>query len=794
LYSFKLSARPDGELLVDHLKDVADISLERFQSIKHNLESILPQKILENLVYITGFSHDFGKATSFFQDYLKADETQKEKLRNHPETHHGLLSAVFTYWLIKSYFNKVKIPLENPLVPFLPFLFFLMVKRHHGNLGDPIKEELYSAQFDYLNKQKDNLNKEELGEILNLLSNKINIEYELSDFPDDVEEYCKTEFLKGVRRKLNFKRKFPQNIASYTIFQFFYSILLYADKESVILGTKNGRRQKINSDIITKYKNEKFEKPQSEIDKIREKIFSDADEIIKKAGLDNKIFSLNVPTGTGKTLTSLHIALKIRERLEKEKNFTPRIIYCLPFTSIIDQNYDILQEVFNNPSSDILLKHHYLSDVVYKTNLKENGEYDTEKSQFLIESWESEIIVTTFVQLFHTLLTNKNRSLKKFHKLSNAVILLDEVQTIPIKYWLLIRNIFKTLTEYFNSYVILITATQPRIFKETSIVELVPQKQNYFNKLNRVNLNFLVEDLDLDAFNNLIYEEINHSDESFLIVLNTINSSLKVYEFLKEMNIDTPVYYLSTNIIPKERLERIKHIKEKKERKIIVSTQLVEAGVDIDVENVWRDFGPLDSINQVSGRCNRNFNEKLGNVIIFQLKNDDGKYFYRHIYGDSVLSIIETKSAFGNKRKFDEREFLENIDGYYKRIEAKMSNVDSENIIENVNQLKFNEISKFKLIEEKDYYKKDVFIEIDDNAKKIWSKFIEIRKLPLFERKTEFLNIKKEFYDYVISVPKTCVPEEEFENTGIVYVDNSQVDSCYNFTTGWKRDNESLLF
>ncbi|MHA1381527.1 MAG: CRISPR-associated helicase Cas3', partial [Candidatus Helarchaeota archaeon] len=741
MFSFKLLARP-GELLVEHSERVADLSIKRFKDYSHNLSIILDLEgsILENLVYTTGFSHDFGKATSYFQEYIKADNEEKQKLKNQPETHHGLLSAVFTYWLIKSYFKIKDITSKNSFLPFLPFLFFLMVKKHHGNLEDPINDELFSQQYDYLEYQIRELDKKEIEQLLSFLSKKVNVNFRMSEFPVNIKSFIKNEFrsqIKPTSIRKKFLKEFPDKIENYITFQFFYSILLQSDKESIVIEKRNKKRPRISTDIVRKFKKKKFGEPRTRIDQIREEIFIDSHRTINETDLSQNIFSLNVPTGSGKTLTALSVALRLRERLEKEKGFIPRIIYSLPFTSIIDQNYDVFHEVLNNPSSELLLKHHHLSELFYKS--RNDDEYDTNQSQFLIESWESEIVVTTFIQLFHTLLSNKNRALKKFHKLANSIILLDEVQTIPIKYWLLIRAVLSKICDVFNTYIILMTATQPRIFPGEKIVELVPDKDKYFGKLNRVHLSFEKKDFALNDFEELILLSIIDSSESFLIVLNTINSSLHLYNFLIKKEIDRNVlFYLSTNIIPKHRTQRIRRIRDSRKKKIIISTQMVEAGVDIDVENVWRDFGPLDSINQICGRCNRNFGDRLGNVKIFQLKNEEGNYFYKYIYGDSPLSLIETINSFKGKTSFDENEFLKNIDNYYQKIEENMSNVVSENVIENVKKLRFDKISKFRLIENDDYYKKDVFIEYDEKAKEAWGKFIRIRKSSIFERKLAF--------------------------------------------------------
>ncbi len=777
-----------GKLLNDHLEQVANSCVIKFNRTKHNLSDFFPTKIWEKLVWLIGFSHDIGKATKYFQNYLfESNKEKKIVLKNQPETSHSLLSAVIAFWILEQ-FVKGK---NNSLFSLMPFYIFLIIKRHHGNIRNVIPSREANNELDsntdFLDKQFTGIDKDPLAIFFHRINDKLDLELEVNKFPKQIKDYYKTEIRRKTKNLFKYSEK---KIDYYLIFQFLYSILLHSDKYDAIFGSECAeKRALLNRNIVEDFKNKKFGEPETKIDRVRENIFNDANKTADNVNLRHKLYSLNVPTGSGKTLTALSVALRLRERLEKEEGFTPRIIYSLPFTSIIDQNYDVFYEVFNSPNSELLLKHHHLSELFYKSDRDE--EFDTNQSQFLIESWESEIIVTTFIQLFHTLLTNRNRALKKFHKLANSIILLDEVQTIPIKYWHLVRDVLRTMSEVFNTYVIMMTATQPRIFSKKEIVELVPEKVKYFGKLNRVHLSFEKNDYALKNFNELVLKNIISSEESFLIVLNTIKSSSQLFNFLIENGINEYIFYLSTNIIPKHRSHKIRKIKESKERKIIISTQMVEAGVDIDVENVWRDFGPLDSINQVCGRCNRNFRDRLGNVRIFQLRNEENNYLYKYIYGDSPLSLIETINSFRGKTSFNEHEFLKNIDNYYQRIEENMSSSISEKIIGDVKKLKFDEISKFRLIENDDYYKKDVFIEYDETAKVIWRKFIDIRELPIFERNVEFTKIKRELYEYVISIPVKYVVDDEFEDSGIVYIPNDRVELCYDTESGWKRENGS---
>jgi CRISPR-associated endonuclease/helicase Cas3 len=254
--------------------------------------------------------------------------------------------------------------------------------------------------------------------------------------------------------------------------------------------------------------------------------------------LTQKIYSLNAPTGTGKTLTGLAFANKLASRLRSEQGFNPRIFYCISFISVIDQNCEVFEKVFETvtgkkPTNDLLLKHHHLADTYYSTD---ENEFDPEKGLFLVEGWNSEVIVTTFVQLFHTLFTNRNRSLRKYHRLANSIIILDEVQSLPHKYWLLLREYLKTLSALFNTYFVFMTATQPLIFQpETEIKELCANNDQYFRQFDRLDLVTRLEPITLDVFMEQVAADIEANPEkSFLIIMNTINSSQQVYQHLQK--------------------------------------------------------------------------------------------------------------------------------------------------------------------------------------------------------------------------------------------------------------------
>jgi CRISPR-associated endonuclease/helicase Cas3 len=424
---------------------------------------------------------------------------------------------------------------------------------------------------------------------------------------------------------------------------------------------------------------------------------------------------------------------------------------------------------------------------------------DIGKDLLLIEGWNSEVIVTTFFQFFYSLLSNRNKSIRKFHNIVNSIVILDEIQAIPHHYWFLLNKIIHFLAERFNVYFILVTATQPLLFNErdNEIKPLIKDKKKYFKALNRVELNYNPEPICLEKFQEILGEDLFiNKNKDFLIVLNTIGSSLEIYNFICQLELEnTEVYYLSTNIIPRERLKRIKKSrKNTKKRKIIISTQLIEAGVDLDVNVVYRDFAPLDSINQVAGRCNRNFIQNKGSIKLFVLKaEEEKKEYHRYIYDNFIISKTKDVLEEANNKQIEEKDFLSLNNLYFDKVNQGKADDKSKEILGYVKKLTFSELNKFKLIEN-NYKKIDIFVEVDERGKEIYQKYKKLSlKKNMFERKNEFLKIKKIFYDYVISVPYKYANDFIVEDKAIGHISLEEIEqnNYYNPETGFKRKDES---
>ncbi|MDS1029151.1 CRISPR-associated helicase Cas3' [Bacillota bacterium LX-D] len=766
-YSFRLKARPD-ELLVDHALQTANSCREKMLDVLPSLG--IPAGFLKNVSYLIGLGHDLGKATTYFQKRLE-DPSFKTAVTNHSE-----LSAMITWDLVQQYGTQNKCDPE--LVKLVGVLAYLVVRKHHGAIGNAENILETDADEDVLEKQLGSL---DIAEVLAIIAeSEIPVEYQWNK---EVLLKLRKTVWKSWDKLLDYS-----GMPLYYLHKLFFSALVASDKGSVILqGRKPSLAQGDGSKIpmIEHYK-KKFN-GDSTLDIMREELYQEALRNVEKF-LDNPLLSLNMPTGTGKTLTSLAVAYRIKELLNK----SGPIIYCLPFTSVIDQNYQVFEEVIENyskrlPTSSELIKHHYLAAKDYKDA---EQEWNPDESRFLIQAWESELIVTTFVQLFHTLAGNGNRQLIKLHRLKNAVIILDEVQAIPVKYWCFIRKVLKTLAQELQCHIILVTATLPLIFDQSEIKNLITKPQAYFQKVNRTKLKlYHTKPLLLqDFYHHLecLIEQNNNKD--ILIVLNTIQSAAQVYDYLKDKEYQRDYFYLSSYVVPKERTERLKQLKDKKNKKqkpkLIVTTQLIEAGVDLDVGLVIRDFGPLDAINQVAGRCNRHWNRsEAEQVYIFRLLNDKGKDFAFMIY-DPIL-LLATQECLNGASEVPEQDYWLLNNKYFEKLKIKRSEEDKK-LIDLAGRLEHDTVSRsFQLIE--DLPKTPVFIQLDAEAEKLWQKYLAmINEKEAWQQKEAFSEFKKEFMEYVINVTeKDTAGLSQVED--FYLISKEQLNDFYHLETGFIR-------
>lgn len=367
------------------------------------------------------------------------------------------------------------------------------------------------------------------------------------------------------------------------------------------------------------------------IDETRQKI----SQICLSRSTDQQgIYSLTVPTGGGKTLASLRYALH-----HAQKHNLDRIIYIIPYTSIIDQNAETVRTILGE---EWVLEHH--------SNL--NPEKQTWQNKLLSENWDRPIVFTTMVQFLDAWFGSGTRGARHIHPMTNSILIFDEIQTLPVKCVHLFCNTLNWLTQYGGSSAILCTATQPLLgensldlfpsFKRTKaqmrgLLKLSPNSEimgdlakvnELFTDLSRVNIQFnpKLGGWSVEDAGEFLLEQAEQFS-SCLFIVNTKKWAQQLYQYCQQKNLPKEVlFHLSTNQCPAHRKALFETIKQRLKQKlpvICISTQLIEAGVDISMACVIRALAGLDSIAQAAGRCNRHGeNRDKGTVWVVNLKNE----------------------------------------------------------------------------------------------------------------------------------------------------------------------------
>lgn len=728
------------QYLGDHLLAVADLLVQLYVSRQPGTSNPEMQEALWKL----GMAHDLGKATSYFQRDVRAPEDKRTK---NPKKNHALISALFAYWYL---------PKDYKLFG------YLAVKRHHGDINNGNEEFNDWKKIDILKLQ--------VEDIRNNAHTRQELERIYGISLDGFFEFVTRQNLEKIKQEfIQSERSMP------SVFDFIcnmYSKLLSADKLQLLPETPPIPAHKPYSYIET-YKNNirsKFLEAHPEcrdlgVFTMRDEIF----EVLKRELPDvdlhtESFFSLNIPTGLGKTFLAYYTALYFANELERNTEMRAKIIYALPFMSVIDQNYEELIKAikFNEgaePSDADTLKYHSLAETdIYNARDEndENVQYRDIDARFCSDNWQSNIVVTTFVQLFDTIfqLGDGSKS-QRFHQLENSVIILDEIQAIDEKYYGAIREVFKLLASTYRVKFIFVTATMPLLIEAR---DLIPNNRTYFERLDRIVIhNYTQEATYLDDFMRLVTEQINEkSDKSFLIVLNTINSSKQVFQYIKEHTIGRKCMYLSTEIYPKARLKKIEAIKKSKEKLVVVSTQLVEAGVDIDLDIVYRDFAPLSSLIQAIGRANRNgLNGMPSKVYLYRLKDrETDRYYYGYIYPSFLLEI--TRSIL-TEPVIRESEIYGLNQRYASMVNERISPDKSEDILKYIRELRLKKLrDAFQLIPDDYAFKHDIFIIGDNRCEQLRLRLKNLRRLKpnmnRFDYSNEIRRVFRELGRYRISI------------------------------------------
>ena len=599
---------------------------------------------------VLGLLHDKGKEQKTFQQHIQKESGYIPNIKVEGDYNHAYVGAL----IAKKLFS-------NP--PYYQFMDNILMGHHRGLYDHGDKEEI--------------------------LKKKI---------PDDVSVETLKEELKI--EKLNIPPLgSPKDV--HHLIRMLYSCLVDADyldterfmmpEQSLLRGGKSTLEELLLK-LEVYLSNLKRNAADTEVNKIRNEI---QQYCINASEGDVDFYSLTVPTGGGKTLSSVLWALR-----HAQKNGLRRVIIAIPYTSIITQTAAVLRNIFGDEN---VLEHH--SNV---NPTDEKGEI-TKKLKLATENWDYPIIVTTNVQLFESLFSNRPSDCRKLHNIVNSVLILDEVQTLPMEFLRPIVDTLDTLKRIFNVSVLFTTASQPVLTGRIrgaimsfealpNIQEIIPQTANLHNRLKRVNLYF---DRKVSTYDEIVQRICQHN--VVLCIVNTRKDACEIYNRLPQIGL---TLHLSRMMCPTHVRDTIEVIKDALKSHVstirVISTQLVEAGVDIDFPIVFRQEAGLDSIVQAAGRCNREGKlDNRGITYVFKLKERP------HFKGLISKGIDSTKQLLLNPQIKD---FFsqESMNEYFKYLYSEC-NFDKNGIVKNCFEensdgeirVKFESLSRlFRLIDD----------------------------------------------------------------------------------------------
>tara|TARA_R110002167_G_scaffold211254_3_gene415742 strand:- start:13151 stop:15475 length:2325 start_codon:yes stop_codon:yes gene_type:complete len=535
---------------------------------------------------LLGYWHDLGKYDSRFQTYLMQANGYLLHLEENSRVNHSSFGAQHALQRFPS-------PNEKPLA----YLLAYCIMGHHAGLPDYADENAEPGRASSLSAR--------LSDTSTLIS--------LEEIPQQIHQ-MQPPAMPQIRKS---NSGFPFQLAFWN--RMLFSCLVDSDylaTEEFMSPDRTSYRPVLLDNAIWTAMEEalhqdltsKSIQSRSKVSEIRQNILNSC---LEKAKESPGFFSLTVPTGGGKTLSSLAFALKHRRCHHKE-----RIIYAIPFTSIVEQTAGVFRNLFDTLDTDLVLEHH------------SNVDPDHEKyaSRLATENWDAPLIVTTNVQLLESLFAAKPSRCRKLHRLINSVIILDEAQTLPVEF---LKPCLKVLQELVTNYgctIILCTATQPAITYRDQfdiglkdVREIMPAPDALSKQMKRVE----VRSMGPVSQESLLDKLITH--DSFLCIVNSKPDAARLFENLKEQGSSNGLYHLSTNLCAVHRFQKLDEIRSRLAQGKscrVISTQLIEAGVDVDFPVVFRAIAGLDSIAQAAGRCNREGKQDSADVYVFEPTGD----------------------------------------------------------------------------------------------------------------------------------------------------------------------------
>lgn len=384
-----------------------------------------------------------------------------------------------------------------------------------------------------------------------------------------------------------------------------------------------------------------FSPPENDVDRARAEVHASCAAAADEAP---GLFSLTVPTGGGKTLSSLAFALRHAAKYGQQ-----RIIYVIPFTSIIEQNAAVFENVFksllSSDSDPVVLQHH--------SNL--SPEKETTRTRLAAENWDAPLVVTTAVQFYESLHAARTSSCRKLHNIANAVVILDEAQCLPVEYLRPCLDVLRELAARYHTTAVLCTATQPAINRSDDfpiglegVREITANPSALYESLKRVEL------IDRRALEDQTLSREIAACDQVLVVVNTRRHAQVLYRLLPESSEN---FHLSALMCPVHREQTLATVRARLhggEPVRLISTQLIEAGVDIDFPRAYRALAGIDSIAQTAGRCNRNGLLPTGTLHVFRSEHQRAEAYFRETaqIAQQVLTLHEDALGLASVEHF----------------------------------------------------------------------------------------------------------------------------------------------
>lgn len=619
LYAHSVNGAPvkEWQTLEEHLENVA-----------HLAKGFAKKFSAEQWGYCAGLLHDLGKASESFQAYLlnnaKESDVEPQQTRGTDHSSAGAQIAVARYGLAGH-------------------ILAYCISGHHAGLLDAVDKLGYGASLE--------------GRLKKSL---------------DPCRYLHIEPLlpKELGTPLILERAFERCSSSEAAFsasmfvRMLFSCLVdadFLDTERFLDARQASQRPSWPDSILKEiaqacdlFVEQDLSPSRSRIGKERQRIRT---ACLQKAELPPGFFSLTVPTGGGKTLSSL--AFGLRHALS---NGLQRVVYVLPYTSIIEQNAEVFRRVtrplVDRGIVDPVVEHH--------SNISE--ERDTIPSRLASENWAAPIVVTTTVQFYEALFSNRPSQCRRLHNISRSVVILDEVQKLPVDYLKPCLMALRGLTTDYGTSVLLCTATQPSFHKREDFEigieippdkELAPDPPRLYTLLRRAKVEHLGKVSDVELVG------LAAKNNQSLIIANTRRHARILFEELKDSCRYEQVFHLSAAMCPEHRSSILGEVFERLKQDepcLVVSTQLIEAGIDIDFPVVFRSMAGLDSIAQAAGRCNRNGREPLGTTYVFRSEHEGSERFLR----ETAQVASELMGAEDKEALFEDILSLEAVEHYFR--------------------------------------------------------------------------------------------------------------------------------